>query len=138
MMYESAAALLTTPSAGTRTPQAGLARRRRSQSHFATGSPFFFDRSKRCKRSLQSVRLSFAPNTGGVFFGWASDTSGEVVHLRAAKMAIRWGTTRGVMELAHSGPNDKSLVSLPADIAVRKVSAVFEVTPEATEKWEAA
>jgi len=53
-------------------------------------------------------------------------------------MAIYWGTTRGVMELANTGPTEKSRISLPADIEVRGVTAVFEVTPEAAAKWEAA
>ena len=74
----------------------------------------------------------------GVFFGHASDTSGDVIHLSGAKMAIRFGTTRGVMELANTGPTTESKVSLPADIEVRSVTAVFEVTPEAAVKWEAA
>lgn len=71
----------------------------------------------------------------GVFFGYAGDTGGDIIHLRGAKMAIYWGTTRGVMELAHSGPTAKSRVSAPADIEVRKVSAVFEVTAAAEEAW---
>lgn len=74
----------------------------------------------------------------GVFFGFASDTSGDVIHLRCAKMAIYWGTTRGVMELAHSGPNENSKISLPADIELRGITAIFEVTPEAEAKWVAA
>lgn len=74
----------------------------------------------------------------GVFFGYATDASGDTVHLTGAKMAIAFGTTRGVMELAHTGPTSKSKISAPADIEVRKVSAVFEVTPEAEEKWKAA
>lgn len=74
----------------------------------------------------------------GVFYGKAADTSGDIIHLKGAKMAIYWGTTRGVMELASVGPNSKSRVSLPADIEVRSVTAIFEVTPEAAAKWEAA
>jgi hypothetical protein len=74
----------------------------------------------------------------GVFFGFASDTSGDVIHLRAAKMAIYWGTTRGVLELANTGPTSSSKISVPADIEVRKVSAVFEVAPAALAKWETA
>jgi len=74
----------------------------------------------------------------GVFFGYATDTTGETIKLRAAKMAIYWGTTRGVQELAHSGPTAKSRVSLPSDIEVRGVTMVSEVTPEAAKKWEAA
>ncbi len=74
----------------------------------------------------------------GVFFGYASDTSGDVIKLSRAKMAICWGTSKGVMELASTGPTGKSRISAPADIEVRKVTAVFEVTKEAEEKWNAA
>lgn len=74
----------------------------------------------------------------GVFFGYASDTSGDRINLRAAKMAIYFGTDRGVMQLAQTGPTPKSKISAPADIEVRKVTAVFEVTSEAAAKWEAA
>lgn len=74
----------------------------------------------------------------GVFFGYAGDTSGNVINLRGARMAISFGTTRGVMELAETGPTSRSKVSARADIDVRKVTAVFEVTPAAAEKWEAA
>ena len=72
----------------------------------------------------------------GVFFGYARDTSGDVIHLRQARMAIYWGTTRGVMELAKTGPTAKSKISARADIEVRKITAVFEVTPQACESWE--
>ena len=74
----------------------------------------------------------------GVFFGYASDTSGDVIHLRGAKMAIYWGTTRGVMELADTGPTLKSKISSPADIEVRSISAIFEVTPDAEKEWQVA
>ena len=73
----------------------------------------------------------------GVFFGNAEDTEGDIIHLKGAKMAIYWGTTRGVMELANTGPTSSSKISLPADIEVRGVTAVFEVTEEAATKWAA-
>jgi hypothetical protein len=72
----------------------------------------------------------------GVFFGYAEDTSGDRILLKDAKMAIYWGTTKGVMELAHSGPTEKSKISAPADIEVRGVTAIFMVTPEAEAKWK--
>ncbi len=74
----------------------------------------------------------------GVFFGYAEDTSGDVIHLKGAKMAIYWGTMRGVMELANTGPTALSKISSPVDIEVRSVTAVFEVTEAAAAKWEAA
>ena len=73
----------------------------------------------------------------GVFYGWAENTSGDVIHLKNARMAIRWGTTRGVMELAEVGPNSSSKISAKADIEVRDITAVFEVSESATQAWEA-
>jgi hypothetical protein len=73
----------------------------------------------------------------GVFYGHADDTSGDVIHLKGARMAIYWGTTRGVMELAETGPTPKSKISAKADIEVRKVTAVFEVSDAAEAKWGA-
>lgn len=79
----------------------------------------------------------------GVFFGWTEESSvaianSKVVSLNRAKMAIRFGTTKGVMELAATGPTKSSKVGAPADITVNDVTAVFEVTPDAAAKWDAA
>ncbi len=74
----------------------------------------------------------------GVFFGYATDTSGAVIDLKRARMAISFGTTRGLMELAETGPTSRSKVSARADLEVRKITAVFAVTEEAAKKWEAA
>ncbi len=74
----------------------------------------------------------------GVFFGYAKDTSGDRIYLRQAKMAIYWGTTRGVMQLAETGPTEKSRISAPADIEVRSVTAVIECAMAAEERWRRA
>lgn len=72
----------------------------------------------------------------GVFFGYALDTKGDVIHLKRARMAIYWGTKRGVLELCETGPTPTSKISARADIEVRKITAVFEITPEAVAAWE--
>lgn len=72
-----------------------------------------------------------------VLFGYAEDTTGDTIHLKRARMAIYWGTTRGVMQLAETGPTAKSRISARADVDLRRVTAVYEVTPEAAAKWEA-
>lgn len=75
----------------------------------------------------------------GVFFGYAEDTSGTEIKLDRARMAIAFGTTRGILELAETGPTGRSKISARApSIDVRKVTAVIEVSPAAVEKWEAA
>ena len=72
----------------------------------------------------------------GVFFGYADDTSGTTVHLKRARMAIYFGTERGFMQLAETGPTAKSKISARADIDVRKITAVVEVSAEAAKAWE--
>lgn len=75
----------------------------------------------------------------GVFAGLISedqDMSAKSMPLKDAKMAIYWGTKRGVMELAHSGPNANSKISLPANIPMlNDITAIFEITDAAWKKW---
>ena len=75
----------------------------------------------------------------GVFCGEIADDqdlSLKTMPLFNARMAIYWATTRGVMELAETGPNSKSKISARADIpALHDITAVFAVTPEAWAKW---
>lgn len=74
----------------------------------------------------------------GVFFGYAADTSGDRIKLRGGRMAIYFGTKRGVMELAETGPTSQSRISARADIEIRSITAVFEVTEQAVKAWEEA
>lgn len=74
----------------------------------------------------------------GVFFGYAEDTTGNDVKLKRARMAIKFGTQRGVMQLAETGPTNSSKLSARADCDLRDVTAVFEVTEAAVKAWEAA
>ena len=78
----------------------------------------------------------------GVFAGLIEDdqdVTAKTMPLKQAKMAIYWGTTRGVMELCQSGPTGSSKISLPADIAaLHDITAVFDISPEAWAKWEKA
>ena len=71
----------------------------------------------------------------GVFFGYADDTSGDTIHLKDARMAIQWGTDNGVMQLAATGPTEKSKIGAKCDGELRKVTSVFEVTIEAELRW---
>lgn len=74
----------------------------------------------------------------GVFFGYAVDTKSDVITLTGARMAIYWGTTKGIFELAETGPTSKSKISARADVELRKVTCVLEVSPDSAAKWEAA
>lgn len=75
----------------------------------------------------------------GVFFGYASDTSGDTIRLRAGRLCVYWAADlRGFMGLAAHGPSSSCKIGPAADIEVRAVTAVVAVTPEAVEKWEKA
>ena len=75
----------------------------------------------------------------GVFAGLLEDDqdlSAKSMPLKAAKMAIYWGTTKGVMELCKSGPTNSSKISAMADIPMlHDVTAIFDITPEAWKVW---
>jgi hypothetical protein len=76
----------------------------------------------------------------GVFFGYATNTSGGTVTLKRARMCVYWDQSmHGVLGLASVGPSSGCRVGQAADsIELRGVTAVVEVTPEAVAKWEAA
>lgn len=75
----------------------------------------------------------------GVFFGYAKNTDGDVIKLRGGRLCIYWpATNKGFMGLAAMGPLDGARVGPPADIEIRNITAVVEVTPAAVDRWEAA
>lgn len=75
----------------------------------------------------------------GVFFGYASDTSGEQIALRASRLCLYWSTdVKGFMGLAGAGPTKGCRIGPPADITLRKITSVIECTPAAVKAWEAA
>lgn len=74
----------------------------------------------------------------GVFYGYAEDTSGESIKLADCRNAICWGTTKGFLELAKTGPTNNSTIGSKAPLVdLRKVTSVADVTPEAAAKWDA-
>ncbi|HXH52569.1 MAG TPA: hypothetical protein VNH53_03945 [Sphingomicrobium sp.] len=76
----------------------------------------------------------------GVFAGLIPDDQDLAVKampLKDARMAIYWGTTKGLMELCESGPTAKSRISAPADIPMlHDITAIFDITDKAWEKWQ--
>ena len=75
----------------------------------------------------------------GVFFGYATDTDGDTIKLRAARNAIYWpASNKGFLGLASDGPAKDARVGPPADIELRAVTCVAEVTEAAVAKWESA
>lgn len=75
----------------------------------------------------------------GVFFGYADTTDGETIALKGARLCVYWSAdVRGFMGLASTGPSKTCRIGPPADITLRAITAVAEVTPAAVEAWELA
>lgn len=75
----------------------------------------------------------------GVFFGYAENTEGESIFLKRSRLCLYWSADmRGFMGLASIGPNNSCKIGPPADITLRSITAVLEVTAEAEAKWNAA
>lgn len=73
----------------------------------------------------------------GVFFGYATETDGEIVRLKRARLCIYWSAdVKGFMGLAANGPTKSCKIGPPADIDLRAITAVVSVTKEAAKKWE--
>lgn len=75
----------------------------------------------------------------GVFFGYADKTDGDVIRLKKGRLCVYWSAdVRGFMGLASGGPTAKCRIGPPADIELRNITAVLEVTPSAVKAWESA
>lgn len=74
----------------------------------------------------------------GVFFGrTTSPGAPPEMSLSDARMAIYWGTTGGVVQLAATGPTGKSRIGSRAPVIhLRGVTAVIDCSPEATHAWD--
>lgn len=73
----------------------------------------------------------------GVFFGYATETVGDTIKLKRARNCVYWSSdVKGFLGLAERGPTSGCKIGPPADIDLRKVTCVAEVTPEAVKAWE--
>ena len=75
----------------------------------------------------------------GVFAGLNpadQDLTAKSMALQSARMAIYFGTAKGVMELAETGPTSKSRISASADIPMlHDITAIVAITETAWDKW---
>ena len=75
----------------------------------------------------------------GVFFGYATKTDGETISLKRSRLCLYWSSdVKGFMGLAANGPSASCRIGPAADITLRNITAVLEVTKDAVAKWEAA
>lgn len=74
----------------------------------------------------------------GVFFGYAENTDGDTIKLRRARNALYWPIeNHGFLGLAADGPKKGARVGPAADIELRNITCVAEVSAIAVDAWEA-
>jgi hypothetical protein len=94
---------------------------------------------KTTKKTLTERPVVVTTQHRGVFFGYATDTDGDIIKLQRARNVVYWSTdVKGFMGLAANGPTSSCKIGPPADIQLRNITAVLEVTPDAVKRWEAA
>lgn len=75
----------------------------------------------------------------GVFFGYATETGGATISLRAARNCIYWSAdVKGFLGLASTGPSKACKIGPAADIEVRDITCVAECSDDAVKAWEGA
>ena len=75
----------------------------------------------------------------GVFFGYAQEIDGDQIALKRARLCLHWSSdVKGFMGHAGKGPTEGCRIGPPADITLREITSVLEVTQEAVQAWEAA
>jgi hypothetical protein len=75
----------------------------------------------------------------GVFFGYAEKTDGDTIELKQGRLCVYWtADLRGFMGLASHGPSRGCKIGPAADITLRAITSVVEVTDEAAARWESA
>ena len=76
----------------------------------------------------------------GVFFGYATKTDGDTIALKRSRLCVYWSADcKGFMGLAANGPTKTCRAGPAADITLRNITAVLEVTStDAVKAWESA
>ena len=75
----------------------------------------------------------------GVFFGYATDTSGSTIKLRGARNCLYWSASmKGFLGLASTGPDKQCRVGPAVTIELRDITCVAECEPAAVVAWESA
>lgn len=91
------------------------------------------------KRAAKARPVLVTTSYRGVFFGYAADTSGDTIALRGARNCLYWpAANKGFLGLATTGPLEGARIGPAADVTLRGITCVAELTPEAVAKWESA
>ena len=90
---------------------------------------------KKTETSGRAVLVTTAHR--GVFFGYADKTDGETIKLTRARNCVYWSQdVKGFLGLAATGPTKSCRIGPPADIELRNITCVVEVSADAAEAWE--
>lgn len=83
----------------------------------------------------------------GVFFGfvaeaavkaWEAKPEAATVRIERSRLCVYWSPdVKGFMGLAANGPTSKCRIGPAADITVRNVTAILDVSEKAVAAWEA-
>lgn len=93
--------------------------------------------TKAAKPKVKERAVLVTTSYRGVFFGYATKTDGDTIKLRAARNVVYWPVAqRGFLGLASQGPLNGARVGPPADLELRSITCVAEVTPEAAKRFE--
>ena len=96
------------------------------------------EKSRRAPATVERAVLVTTAHRG-VFFGYATNTAGDVIVLARARNCVYWDPeTKGFLGLASSGPTAGCRVGPPADLELRGITCVASVTAEAVAAWESA
>jgi hypothetical protein len=91
------------------------------------------------KKSNSERAVVVTTSHRGVFFGYATDTEGAIIKLRAARNCLYWPSEqKGFLGLASTGPLKGSRIGPSADIELHDITSVSICTPEAVAAWEKA
>jgi hypothetical protein len=73
----------------------------------------------------------------GVFFGYATETAGPTIRLRAARNCLYWSSSvKGFLGLAATGPDKSCRVGPAAAVELRDITCVAECSGDAVQAWE--
>jgi hypothetical protein len=90
-------------------------------------------------RKLEERAVLVTTTHRGVFFGYTTKTDGASIVLKKARNCLYWpAENKGFLGLASMGPAKGSRVGPAADIELRDITCVAEVSTAAIAAWESA
>ena len=92
------------------------------------------------KQSLPERAVLVTTDKSGVFFGYATDTSGDIIRLRACRNCIYWSDSiKGFLGLTTTGPDKDCRIGPASPFSeIRGITSVSEVSDIAVKAWESA